>query len=65
VATTTWIDAAKILIADPAASVACPECGKGMLAVRDTVSVVDPTVMERSLVCERCGACNVIRMRAR
>lgn len=58
-----WIEAAKVLIADGSAVVVCPERGDGTLAVHDEISESDPTVMERYLVCDKCGARNVIRMR--
>lgn len=58
-----WIDAAEILAADRSAVVACPEREDGKLTVHDEVSVGDPTLMERYLVCDTCGARNVIRMR--
>jgi len=60
-----WIEAAKILAADRSAVVACPERGDGTLTVHDEVSEADPTMMERYLVCDKCGARNVIRMRVR
>jgi hypothetical protein len=58
-----WIEAGKILAADRSAVVSCPENGDGTLAVQDEVSEVDPSMMERWLVCTRCGARNAIRMR--
>ncbi len=59
-----WIEAAKLLAADPAAVVRCPERDDGVLLVRDERAPADASVMERYLVCDRCGARNVIRMRA-
>jgi len=61
--TKRWIDAAKILATDKSAVVACPERGDGTLTVHDEISKDDPTMMERYLVCDTCGAGNVIRMR--
>jgi len=58
-----WIAAANILVADKSATVACPERGDGKLIVHDEVSKGDPTKMERHLVCDSCGARNVILMR--
>jgi DNA-directed RNA polymerase subunit RPC12/RpoP len=58
-----WAEAAKILTQDPAAVVRCPECNDGVLTVHDEVFKADPTMMERYLVCNKCGARNVIRMR--
>ena len=57
--------AATILAADPTAVVRCPEQDDGVLLVRDVPLSVDPAMMERTLVCDTCGARNVIRMRAR
>ena len=57
-----WIEAAKILAMDRSAVVLCPERGDGTLTVHDEVSESDPTMMERYLVCDKCGARNVIRM---
>jgi uncharacterized protein YbaR (Trm112 family) len=58
-----WIEAARIMSADPTAIVACPQCHEGTLTVQDHVFRDDPTMMERYLVCNKCGARNVIRMR--
>lgn len=59
-----WIEAAKLLAADPAALVRCPERDDGVLLVLDERAAADATLMERYLTCDRCGARNVIRMRA-
>ncbi|HVE87343.1 MAG TPA: hypothetical protein VND93_31015 [Myxococcales bacterium] len=59
-----WIEAGKILAQDPAARVRCPEKGDGMLTVHDEVFANNPKMLERHLVCDACGARNVIRMRA-
>lgn len=58
-----WIEAARVLAAEKSAVVTCPERGDGRLTVHDEVSDNDPTMMERYLVCDTCGARNVIRMR--
>ena len=58
-----WVEAAKLLAADPAASVRCPEKDDGNLRVHDEVFANDPTAFERHLVCESCGARNILRMR--
>lgn len=58
-----WAEAAKILAKDPSAVVPCPELNDGVLKVHDEVFRGDPTMMERYLVCDKCGARNVIRMR--
>jgi hypothetical protein len=64
-ASSRWIEAAKILIEDPHAVVRCPDKDDGVLKVRDEVVRGDPTLMERYMVCDTCGARNVIRMAVR
>ncbi len=54
-----WIAAGRILSSDPAAVVRCPERDDGVLLVHD-VAAPDGSVLERYLVCQSCGACNVI-----
>jgi DNA-directed RNA polymerase subunit RPC12/RpoP len=61
--TKKWIEAAKILSQDSSAIVPCPELNDGILIIHDEVFRDDPTRMERYLVCNKCGARNVIRMR--
>jgi len=61
--TKRWMEAAKILIQAPSAQVRCPIRDDGVLNVTDHVFADDNTLMERHLVCEHCGAKNVIRMR--
>jgi hypothetical protein len=58
-----WIEAARILTADPSAIVRCPENDDGILIVTDVVSVVDPNIIERHLICDKCRERNVIRMK--
>ena len=58
-----WLEAAKVLAADPRREVRCPENDDGFLAVHDEVAVADPTMMERYLICPVCGARNVLRMK--
>ncbi|RKG76653.1 hypothetical protein D7W79_17325 [Corallococcus exercitus] len=59
-----WIHAGKILAENPAAQVRCPEKGDGFLAVHDEAFPRDATRFERYLVCDVCGARNVMLMRA-
>lgn len=59
-----WIEAGKILAVDKTALVRCPERGDGTLTVRDMVVASDPSMIERYLVCDMCGARNIILMRA-
>lgn len=58
-----WLDAGKILAADPSKAVRCPERDDGVLLVHDEVFKADPKIMERYLICETCGARNVLRLR--
>jgi len=60
---TRWIEAANALAANSSAIVACPEGGDGNLTVHDEVFKDDPNMMERYLVCDTCGARNVVRVR--
>ncbi len=57
-----WAEAAKILAIEPSVVVPCPELNDGVLTVHDEVFRGYPTIMERYLVCDKCGARNVIRM---
>jgi hypothetical protein len=57
-----WLEAGKVLAADPSKAVRCPERDDGLLRVHDEVFTADPTMMERYLVCDICGARNVLRM---
>jgi len=57
-----WVEAGKVLAADPTAIVRCPERDDGVLRVHDELAP-SGDVMERYLVCETCGARNVLRMR--
>lgn len=58
-----WIEAGRILATDPTKIVRCPERDDGILRVHDEVYKSDPTMMERYIICETCGARNVLRMR--
>lgn len=59
-----WIEAAKVLSAEPTSAVRCPERDDDTLTIRDVVSTSDPSVTERYLICPTCGARNVIRLRS-
>ena len=61
--TKKWIRAGKQLAEDPTAKVQCPERDDGILRVLDVPIAGDPTRMERYLVCDTCGARNVLLMR--
>ncbi|HKT00714.1 MAG TPA: hypothetical protein VJT31_14380 [Rugosimonospora sp.] len=56
-----WVQAAKILAADPRAQVLCPRHGDGYLSVTDVPAKDDPSQVERHLRCPVCGASNIIR----
>jgi hypothetical protein len=56
-----WLEAGRILAADPAAVVRCPERDDGVLQVHDEVAPGGDTI-ERYMVCEACGARNILRI---
>jgi Zn finger protein HypA/HybF involved in hydrogenase expression len=56
-----WIEAVKILDADPNAAVPCPNCGQGTLEVID--AHVDAATIDRYLQCPLCHAQNVAMIR--
>jgi hypothetical protein len=58
-----WAEAAKILAKNPSEIIHCPELNDGVLTVHDEILRDDPRMMERYLVCNKCGARNVLRMR--
>ena len=59
--TEKWIEAGKILAADPDANVVCPRCGAAHLEVQDAPA--GPAKIERHLICPSCGAYNAILMK--
>jgi hypothetical protein len=50
-----------MLAKDPSAIVRCPERGDGVLRVHDEVTQ-DGKKMERYLICDACGARNILLM---
>jgi hypothetical protein len=56
-----WVEAAKVLAADPTAQVLCPRNGDAYLEVTDVAAAGDPSSVERHLRCPSCGATNIIR----
>ncbi|MFO0588692.1 MAG: hypothetical protein U0441_14175 [Polyangiaceae bacterium] len=58
-----WIEAGKILAQDPTSEVRCPERDDGVLRVQDVPIAGEPKRMERYLVCDTCGARNILLMR--
>ncbi len=60
--TQRWIDAGKVLAADPGASVSCPVCGRSDLEVQDIENPKNPREFERYLRCPACSAVNILRM---
>ena len=55
-----WIEAAKILAADPKAAVPCPACGQGILQVIDAG---DAERTDRHMQCPVCRAHEVMTLR--
>jgi hypothetical protein len=56
-----WVEAARVLAADPTAQVPCPRHGDGILVVEDGSDPANPALVERYLRCPACGTYNVIR----
>jgi predicted RNA-binding Zn-ribbon protein involved in translation (DUF1610 family) len=63
--TKRWIEAGKVLAADPLAKVPCPNCGEADLQVQDVANPANAVEFERYIRCPRCGGFNVLRMRVR
>jgi len=59
--TRKWIEAGTILAKDASAIVRCTERDDGILRVHDEIAK-DGKMMERYLLCETCGARNILRM---
>lgn len=59
--TKRWIEAGKILAADPAAKVRCPACDDDFLVVTD-IPIEGTAKFERLLSCPRCHSKNVLLM---
>jgi predicted RNA-binding Zn-ribbon protein involved in translation (DUF1610 family) len=61
---TEWVAAAENLVQNSTKKVACPDCGKPALQVRDVEYGWGHTKgLERYLVCSHCGAYNAVNMR--
>jgi hypothetical protein len=60
-----WNEAAKLLAVDPTLRVRCPTKDDGDLLVHDVPFKEDSAGLERYLVCEVCGARNVLLMKRR
>jgi len=58
-----WIEAGKILSADPSAKVRCPNCEGANLVVIDLASDADPSLLERVMQCPSCGERNILRLK--
>jgi hypothetical protein len=54
-----WIDAAKVLIENPTATVLCPNCGTGKLRVKDVV-LEEHNKCDRYMICDNCNEYNVV-----
>ena len=59
-----WVEAGNILARDATKIVRCPERDDGVLLVMDVPVAEGSKRMERYLVCETCGARNILLMRA-
>lgn len=57
-----WIEAGKILAVNPTTLVSCPACGKSNLSICEFRSKGDPSVVERTMACQICGASNSMRL---
>jgi uncharacterized protein with PIN domain len=57
-----WIEAAKILANNPNLKILCPECNQQNLKVLDVINEIDPYASERYLLCDGCGARNILRL---
>jgi hypothetical protein len=57
-----WIEAGKILAANPEVPVSCPECKGSSLQVIDRRNVASPSIVEREMRCASCGAHNYLRL---
>ncbi len=58
-----WVEAGKALAADNSAAVASPSCQDGRLSTQDVIVTTAPAALARHLVCDKCGATNVLRLR--
>lgn len=58
-----WLDAAKILAANPTATVVCPKCGNANLVVTDIPYLADKSRWERHILCPACHTTGRILMR--
>jgi uncharacterized Zn finger protein len=57
-----WFDAGYILQKDPTVVVKCPKCNIGALEVKDEPINSGDNRIDRYLICNNCGAWNVITM---
>jgi hypothetical protein len=62
-ASVRWIEAGKILGANPNAKVRCPENNDDFLATQDSSPAENPTHIERHMRCSKCGAYNAVLLR--
>lgn len=59
-----WVIAAQKLALSSTENVACPDCGKAALKMRDVEYGWGPARgLERYLVCSNCGAFNAVNLR--
>lgn len=50
-----WIDAIKLMEAEPGTPVTCPVCNIGTLVIEDIRSEADPELGTRTIHCAHCG----------
>lgn len=56
---TKWVEAGKLLSRDKNLLIECPECGNGILIVKDE-KIEKKNFFDRYLICNNCGKWNVI-----
>ncbi|MFZ6732643.1 hypothetical protein ACO0LG_12030 [Undibacterium sp. Ji42W] len=59
--TKDWIEAVKALSVHPLVKVICPVCKKGTLKM-DDIRIPNYGIVESKIWCDKCGACNYLRM---
>ena len=56
-----WIDAIKLMEAEPGTPVTCPVCNIGTLVIKDIRSEADPEFGTRIIRCAHCGTTSNLR----
>jgi hypothetical protein len=60
--TKRWIEAGKLIATDSCAKVPCPACQAAALQIEDVRSEINPSLLERHMLCPQCGAYNSLRL---